>query len=75
MTKTIEAVFENGVFRPLQPVEFEEGRRVLVEILLPPVGPVAQDDFDYDAMIRENRRLSAASVLAAREDGADEVPA
>ncbi|MBI1748549.1 MAG: antitoxin family protein [Acidobacteria bacterium] len=32
MGKTIQAVYENGVFRPLDPVELTEGERVIVEI-------------------------------------------
>jgi len=30
MARTIEAVYENGVFKPLQPVNLEEGQRVQV---------------------------------------------
>jgi predicted DNA-binding antitoxin AbrB/MazE fold protein len=30
MARTIEAVYENGVFRPLQPVDLEDGQRVQV---------------------------------------------
>ena len=32
MQKTIEAVYENGVFRPLQPVQLAEHQRVTVTI-------------------------------------------
>ena len=32
MARTIEAVYENGVFKPLQPIELEEGQRVQVNI-------------------------------------------
>lgn len=31
MSQTIEAIYENGVFRPLQPVELPEGTMVSVE--------------------------------------------
>jgi len=31
MATTIETIFENGVFRPLQPVMIAENRRVLIE--------------------------------------------
>ncbi|WP_457548643.1 antitoxin family protein [Archaeoglobus sp.] len=32
MGKVIEAVYEKGVFKPLQSVELEEGAKVLIEI-------------------------------------------
>jgi len=32
MGKVIEAVYEKGVFKPLQSVELEEGTKVLIEI-------------------------------------------
>jgi predicted DNA-binding antitoxin AbrB/MazE fold protein len=32
MQKTIEVVYEKGVFKPLEPVELEEGERMIVEV-------------------------------------------
>lgn len=32
MTKTIEAVFENGAFRPTEPVSLSEGERVQITV-------------------------------------------
>ena len=32
MQKTIEVVYENGVFKPLEKVELEEGEKIKVEI-------------------------------------------
>ena len=32
MWKTIEVVYEEGVFKPLEPVELEEGTKVKIEI-------------------------------------------
>jgi len=32
MGKVIEAIYEKGVFKPLQNVELEEGAKVLIEI-------------------------------------------
>ena len=32
MTKTIEAIYENGVFRPTQPFTLTEGERVEVSV-------------------------------------------
>lgn len=38
MTQTIEAVYENGIFKPVSPVDWPEGVRVRVE-----TKPVADD--------------------------------
>ena len=32
MQKTIEVVYEDGVFKPLEPVEMEEGEKLRIEI-------------------------------------------
>jgi predicted DNA-binding antitoxin AbrB/MazE fold protein len=32
MSKTIEAIYENGVFRPLEPVSLPEGRHVSISL-------------------------------------------
>lgn len=37
MNKTIEAVYENGVFRPLEPVPLPDGEHVHVTVLEAPV--------------------------------------
>ena len=44
MAKLIEAVFENGVFKPLQPVDLKEGQHV--KVALPPtvVGNVTPEE-------------------------------
>ena len=41
MNKIIEAVYENGVFRPLEPIVFPEGEHV--QIRLPEVTPAHQE--------------------------------
>jgi len=35
MTRTISAIFDAGVFRPLEPVEMAEGTRVELQLSLP----------------------------------------
>ncbi len=42
MTIAVKAVYENGVFKPKEPVELEE--RTEVEVLIPVEEPVAADD-------------------------------
>jgi hypothetical protein len=39
---TVKAVFENGVFRPKEPVDLPE--KTEVEVLLPPSPPPADED-------------------------------
>ena len=52
MSKSIEAVYEKGVFRPLEPVSLVEGERV--HVLLPDLTPdqqerlAALDTFDQE---------------------------
>ena len=54
MSKTIDAVYENGVFRPLEPVKLPEGEHVHVTV--PDVKPEVQ------------RRLAALDVFSATFD-------
>jgi predicted DNA-binding antitoxin AbrB/MazE fold protein len=43
MSQTVEAVFENGVFRPLQPVTLSGQRRVTITIENSPEHDAAQE--------------------------------
>lgn len=59
MPKTIEAVYENGVFRPLEPVILPEGEHVQVTV--------------PEVMAEIQRRLAALDALTeACEDLAEE---
>ena len=40
--KTVEAVFEKGVFRPVEPISLEEGTRV--EVVLHPTRPATDNE-------------------------------
>lgn len=46
--KPVHAIYEQGVFRPTEPVEFPEGSRVLVEaeppLQLPPIDDEGLDE-------------------------------
>ena len=48
LDQKIEAVFENGVFRPLQPVRLPEHQRVI--LLLPIEEETLQDDVGYEPL-------------------------
>lgn len=58
--KTIHAIYENGVFRPTEPVELPVGSRVTVQPEGPeaasPIGP-DEDDLDpiYEVLSRRHR--------------------
>ena len=43
MAKTFDAIYENGVFRPLEPLPLVDGLRVGLTIS-PPVGPLTEKD-------------------------------
>ncbi len=59
MSKTIEAVYEKGVFRPLEPISLPEGEQV--QVTVPEVNPEIQ------------RRLAALDAFeAALEDMTEE---
>jgi predicted DNA-binding antitoxin AbrB/MazE fold protein len=50
MSRTIPAIFDAGVFRPLEPVELAEGTRVVVQLNL------------AEPMITDDRRESAVNA-------------
>ncbi len=43
MANTVEAVYENGVFKPVRSVDLAEGQRVRVLLPVSPVGPVTPE--------------------------------
>ena len=53
MTMQMEAVYENGVFRPLQPVQLAEHQRVTVTIEAEEAGPSAAVDAAHFAVPAE----------------------
>jgi predicted DNA-binding antitoxin AbrB/MazE fold protein len=56
MAKTIEAVYENGVFKPLEPVTLPEGQRVQVTLPFLPT-PVSQEE--AQALLQQTEQLFA----------------
>ena len=47
MADTVEAVFERGVFRPLDPVELPDGQRVVLSVApIPRNGPTAAEQLN-----------------------------
>jgi predicted DNA-binding antitoxin AbrB/MazE fold protein len=47
MSTNLEAVYENGVFRPLQPVQLPEHQRVMVTIASEADAPEGGDQIDF----------------------------
>ena len=59
MSKIVEAVYENGVFRPLEPVVLVEGEHVRVH--LPELTPTQQERLAaLDAFEQESEELTEA---------------
>lgn len=46
MNRAIAAIFDAGVFRPLEPVEMANGTQVVVQ--LPSIGPPASDEVNEE---------------------------
>lgn len=65
MAQTIEAVYENGVFKPVQPVKLQEGQRVQVYI---PWGP---GDLTPEQALEQMREVQKAFADWTDEDWAE----
>jgi predicted DNA-binding antitoxin AbrB/MazE fold protein len=65
MPGVIEAVYENGVFRPLTPVALTEGAKVFVA---PAEGPAADGTHPTVRDILSRRYRSGVTDTAARHD-------
>ena len=52
MKQTLDAVYEKGVFRPLQSPELSEGQRVRLEVETPP-GETVEDILELAANVYE----------------------
>lgn len=64
---TVNAVYENGVFRPTEPVASPEGAAVRVE--LPPAAPPDPDPGDHRFAHLEPGLAGVYAILARRHDG------
>ena len=72
MTKSFEAIYEHGVFRPLEPVDFAENERVTLTVLSgqsaeganasPTVPQPSLSDEDFDRLLDD---LSSGPALPA----------
>ncbi len=65
--KTIHAIFENGVFRPTEPVNLPEGCEVTVELSTPQSSQPQPDDPAFAHLQPGLRRIYA--TLSHRYDG------
>jgi predicted DNA-binding antitoxin AbrB/MazE fold protein len=54
MARTIEAVYEDGVFKPLEPVKLENGQKVQVHLPCP-TGPIL--DEEAQTLLRQTQQL------------------
>jgi predicted DNA-binding antitoxin AbrB/MazE fold protein len=77
MTITFRAVYENGVFRPVEPVSFPEGQSVDVTIATTrPAGslsrPATPAEEDYSRRIKAARSLDEMYAVMATAPGLPE---
>ena len=69
--KPVHAIYEHGVFRPTEPVDFPEGSRVVVEAEQPlplPLPPNDDEGLDEIYAILSRRYRSGASDTAERHN-------
>jgi predicted DNA-binding antitoxin AbrB/MazE fold protein len=66
---TVEAIFENGILRPVQPLPLAPQQRVTVTVQLPTAAPVWPEDVAaiYRETEEEDRRLAGALFSMVRE--------
>ena len=66
---TVEAVFENGVLRPLQPLPLRPQQRVTITLQLPTTGTTWPGDVAaiYREIADEDRRLAEAMLPTVQE--------
>ena len=66
---TVEAVFENGVLRPVQPLPLQPQQRVTITLQLPKTGIAWPDDVAaiYREIADEDRRLAEAMLPTVQE--------
>lgn len=62
--KTVEAVYEDGVFRPLGPVDLEEGERVVIP--LREMDPLEMLTHIYDGLSEEEIEEIDREILGHR---------
>jgi predicted DNA-binding antitoxin AbrB/MazE fold protein len=67
MTRQVEAVYENGMLRPLEPVLLEEHQRVTVLITDGPAAP-ARSYLDVQYMEATRREVEALEHIPSREE-------
>jgi len=65
MIQHVEAVYENGVLRPLAPVSLSESQRVRITIVGPDAG---QDLLDTELLERARAEISAMQALPTIEE-------
>jgi predicted DNA-binding antitoxin AbrB/MazE fold protein len=66
---TVEAVFEDGKLRPLQPLDLSPGQRVRVEVHLPPAANPWPPEVEviYEELEAEDRAVAAKMVPLIKE--------
>lgn len=72
MSQTIAAVFDSGVFRPLEPVDLAEGKQVQVQVQVTQTADAGQDELSAEELTQQQAAI--AEFLARMEALPDEGP-
>ncbi len=73
MTKTVEAIYENGVFKPVKKVKLPEHKRV--KLTISPTKPVEPIEEDEEAIKRlvERQRKAFLKIAGTASSGLSDV--
>lgn len=55
-TRNVEMIYENGILRPLAPLDLQEGQQITVSLPVSPESSVEHDEF-LAALFAENDKL------------------
>ena len=69
MMQQVEAVYENGVLRPLQPLNLKEASKVVVSISEEALDPRMDDMIDYRLLAYARARTEARAKAGTLSEG------
>ena len=67
MVQQVEAIYENGVLRPLQPLELKEAERVHVSVSPSPSAIADDDTIDHALIAYANARVASLARIPSLE--------
>ena len=61
-TMSIEAIYERGQLRPVQPLALPEGARVRITVETPQPAAAAEEPWDHERAVREMEEVAALPI-------------